>query len=52
MSNKKSTFIDLTAVVYKLINNPDNVKQVYSISVKDLIASMIDTNNINVIFIL
>jgi hypothetical protein len=49
---KKTVTIDLTAVVCELLNNSKNVQCVYIVSTEDLIASMINTSDLNVVLIL
>ncbi len=49
---KKAVIINLTATVCELLNNLKDVQHVYEVSVEDLIASMINTSNLNVVSIL
>jgi hypothetical protein len=52
MSKKKTDTINLTATVCELLNNLKDIQYVYKVSVEDLIVSMIDTSDLNVVLIL
>ncbi len=52
MSKKKTVTIDLTTAMCKLLNDPEDVQHVYKMSVEDLITSMIDTSDSNVVLVL
>jgi histone acetyltransferase (RNA polymerase elongator complex component) len=50
--SKKTNTIDLTAAVCELLNNSKDVQRVYRVSMEDLIASMIDTSDLNGVLVL